>query len=133
MGDHVESLAEVEVDNIHGSPCSAKTGLIFTRSQGGTQPGGLIQPGQTKQGIAYHVPSCWVLGVGELRGGKPVAAWEREAASGGESNSLHSVLFCVFSLSVLLLSLFPLFAGLLNCPYPDPPVFACFFPFSSAP
>jgi len=29
------------------------------------------------------------------------------------------------------LLLFPLFAVLLNCPYPDPPVFACFFPFSS--
>jgi len=29
--------------------------------------------------------------------------------------------------------LFPLFAVLLNCPYPDPPVSACFFPFSSAP
>jgi len=32
-----------------------------------------------------------------------------------------------------LLFLFPLFAVLLNCPYPDPPVSACFFPFSSAP
>jgi len=31
-----------------------------------------------------------------------------------------------------LLLLFPLFAVLLNCPYPDPPVSACFFPFSSA-
>ena len=29
-------------------------------------------------------------------------------------------------------SCFPLFAVLLNCPYPDPPVSACFFPFSSA-
>jgi len=42
-------------------------------------------------------------------------------------------LCCVFSLSVSLLLLFPLFAVLLNCPYPDPPVSACFFPFSSAP
>ena len=40
---------------------------------------------------------------------------------------------CVFSLSVSLLLLFPLFAVLLNCPYPDPPVSACFFAFSSAP
>jgi len=39
----------------------------------------------------------------------------------------------VFSLSVSLLFLFPLFAVLLNCPYPDPPVSACFSPFSSAP
>ena len=29
--------------------------------------------------------------------------------------------------------LFPLFAVLLHCPYPDPPVSAWFFPFSSAP
>jgi len=36
-------------------------------------------------------------------------------------------------LSVSLFFLFPLFAVLLNCPYPDPPVSACFFPFSSAP
>jgi len=42
-------------------------------------------------------------------------------------------LCCGFSLSVSLLLLFPLFAVLLNCPYPDPPVSACFFPFSSAP
>ena len=39
----------------------------------------------------------------------------------------------VFSLSVSLLFLSPLFAVLLNCPYLDPPVSACFFPFSSAP
>jgi len=38
----------------------------------------------------------------------------------------------VFSLSVSLLFLFPLFAVLLNCPYPDPPVSASFFSFSSA-
>jgi len=30
-----------------------------------------------------------------------------------------------------LLLLFPLFAVLLNCPYPDPPVSAFFFPFSA--
>jgi len=60
------------------------------------------------------------------------SAWQQAAV--GESSSLGStVLFYVFSLSVSLLFLFPLFAVLLNCPYPDPPVFACFFPFSSAP
>jgi len=42
-------------------------------------------------------------------------------------------LCCVFPLSVSLLFLLPLFAVLLNCPYPDPPVSACFFPFSSTP
>ena len=43
----------------------------------------------------------------------------------GRGSVLQS--FCrVFSLSVSLLLLFPLFAVLLNCPYPDPPVSACF-------
>jgi len=73
----------------------------------------------------------WLGGAGQQ---KAVAARERAAVAVSESCSLHSaVLFCVFSLSVSLLSLFPLLAVLLNCPYPDPPVFACFFLFSSAP
>jgi len=73
-------------------------------------------------------------GWGELGDKKAVAAREHTAAAGSESCSLRSaLLFCVFSLSISLLLLFPLFAVLLNCPYPDPPVFACFFPFSSAP
>jgi len=42
-------------------------------------------------------------------------------------------LFCVFPFSVSLLSLLSLFAVLLNCPYHNLPVSACFFPFSSAP
>jgi len=71
-------------------------------------------------------------GGGEWGGGKSLVARERRAAAGGEGGSLRStVLCCVFSLSLLLL--FPLFAVLLNCLYPDPPVSACFFPFSSAP
>jgi len=45
-----------------------RTGLSFTRSQEGTQLGGLTQTGQTEQGIWYHVPSCWVLSGGELAG-----------------------------------------------------------------
>jgi len=120
---------------------SARTGLIFIRIQEGTQPGGLTQPGQTEQGIPYHVLSCCVLAGGELGGGNSVVAWKCVAVAGGESCSLRSVLFCVgcvvrfcvFSLSVSLLFLFPLFAVLLNCPYPDPPVSVCFFRFSSAP
>ena len=54
--------------------------------------------------------------------------------SGGSGEQLCGLcgLCCVFSLSVSLL-LFPLFAVLLSCPYPDPPVSASFFPFSSAP
>jgi len=40
----------------------ARTGLIFTKSLKGTQPGQLTQTGQTKQGIQYHETSCCVLG-----------------------------------------------------------------------
>jgi len=40
---------------------SARRGLIFTRNQEGTELSGLTQPGQTQQGIPYHVSSCWVL------------------------------------------------------------------------
>jgi len=70
---------------------------------------------------------------GELGRGKSVAAREREVAAGGESGSLCSaLLYFAFSLSVSLLLLFSLFAVLLNGPYPNPAVSACFFPFSSA-
>jgi len=114
---------------------SARTGLIFTRIQEGAQPGGLAQPqpGQTEPGIPYHVPSCWVP-VGEWRrsGNSLVAREHGRWFSSGEWLSGSCGSCCVFSLSVSLLLLFPLFAVLLNCPYPDPPVSACFFPFSSA-
>jgi len=69
---------------------------------------------------------------GKLGGGKAVAA-RKHAVAGGERGSVLCGLCCVFSLSISLLLLFPLFAVLLNCPYPDAPVSACFFPFSTAP
>ena len=84
----------------------------------------------------YSIPcaSCWV----PVRG-----SWGQELtrSSGAQAPVLsgRTVLWviglcCVFSWSVSLLLLFPLFAVLLNCPYPDPPFSACFFPFfSSAP
>jgi len=94
-----------------------------------TQLGGLTQPGQTEQGIPYHVPSCWVL-VGRGSGVAETQSWLRS----GKSGSVRSCCLCrLFSLSILLLFLFPLFAVLLNCPHPDPLVSACFFPFSSPP
>jgi len=66
--------------------------------------------------------------------GRQLRFWSVRRWAGGESSFERSaVLFCVFSLSAFLLLLFPLFAVLLNCPYPDPPVFACFFLLSSAP
>ena len=77
----------------------------------------------------YSIPCAIMLGSGwgELGGGNSVAARKCAAAAGGESSSLHSAgLCCVFSLSVSLLLLFPLFAVLLNCPYPDPLVSVSF-------
>ena len=47
----------------------ARTGLIFTGIQEGTQLGGLTQPGQTEQGIPYYVPSCLVPVGGSWAGG----------------------------------------------------------------
>jgi len=67
-----------------------------------------------------HTQQELTCGSGVGRGGR-----------GGRFSGLCG-LCCVFSLSVLLLFLFPLFAVLLNCPYADPPVSASFFPFSSA-
>jgi len=110
---------------------SARTGLIFIGIQEGTQLGGLTPPGQTEPGIPYHVPSC---GVPVGRSG--TAGTHSQLGSAQHRSGLEERLCglcglcCVFPLSV---SLFPLFAVLLNCPYPDPPVSACFFPFSSAP
>ena len=113
---------------------SARTGLIFTGLQEGTKLGGLTPPGQTEQGIPYHVPSCWVMvgGSGVVGTHSRLGSARRRSGLGERLSGLCS-LCCVFSLSVSLLFLFPLFAVLLNCPYPDPPVSACFFPFSSTP
>jgi len=111
----------------------ARTGLIFTGLQEGAQTGGLTQPGQTEPGIPYHVPSCWVPGRGELGAGTLSRLGRAQRRFGTRERFCSAGLFCIFPFSVSLLLLFPLFAVLLNCPYPDPPVSACFFPFSSAP
>ena len=123
----------------NAKPChsvlgSARPGLIFTRIQEGTQLGGLTQPAQTEQGVSYHVPSCCVLVGGSWAAGNLSRLWNAQRAVVSESCSACSAtLCCVFSLSVSLFLLFPLFAVLLNCPYPHPSVSACFFPFSSTP
>jgi len=84
----------------------------------------------------YSIPCVIMLGSSGGGGAagthSRVGSTRRRSGLGGWlSGSCGSC--CVFSLSVSLLFLFPLFAVLLNCPYPDPPVSACFFPFSSAP
>jgi len=83
----------------------------------------------------YSIPCAITLGSGggERVGGNSLTARE-SAASVRESGSLGCVVRVVLSPYLcLLLFLFPLFAVLLNCPYPDPPVSACFFPFFFAP
>jgi len=109
---------------------SARTGLAFTRIQESAQPGGLTQPqpGQTEQGIPYHVPSHWVQVGGASTTGNSLAARKRgRRPCPGQRLSGLCGSHRFISLSVSLLLLFPLFAVLLNCPYPDPPVSACFF------
>ena len=85
---------------------------------------GLTPPGQTEPGIPYHVPSRWV----PVGGGGAVGTLSRLGSVRRWCGPRERVWFCrvFFSLSVSLLLLFPLFAVLLNCPYPDPPVSACF-------
>ena len=126
-----QNMQEIAEQDVLGL---ATTGLIFTGLHEGAQPGGLTPPGQTEPGIPYPVLSRWVLVGGELGGGNSLAARERGRRCGpGERLCGLCGLCCVFSWSVPLLFLFPLFAVLLNCPYPDPPVSACFLPFSSTP
>ena len=72
---------------------SARIGLIFTRSQEGTQPGWLTQTGQTKQGIQYHVLSCSVLS-GE-------AGWREVNSGSGAPGIGRQELLCAFPLFLL--------------------------------
>jgi len=113
---------------------SAKTGLIFTRIQEGTQPGELTQPGQTEQGIPYHVPSSWVPVGGSGEAGNSLAAREDTAAVRSGRAAVWVVPFVLCFPLICIVVVVPVaFAVLLNCPYPDPPVSASFFPFSSSP
>jgi len=120
-----------------GVLASARTGLIFTRIQEGAQPGGLTQP-QPGQSRIFHTICCHA---GFRWGGGGAARQELSRGSGGhsrvavrENGSLGCAVCVVFSpylYRCCYCSL--LFPVLLNCPYPDPPVSACFFSFSSAP
>jgi len=108
----------------------ARTGLIFTGLQEGTQPGRLTPPGQTEPGIPYHVLSCWVPVGGSWGVGTPLQLGRAQWRFSPRERFCSARLFCVVPLSLLLL--FPLFVVLLNCPYPDPPVF-CLFSLHSPP
>ena len=119
------------MDNVLGS---ARTGLIFTRIQEGAQSGQADPTPNWPNRAGYSIPCAVMLGSGggELGGRElTLGSGARVGSRGGRLCGLCS-LCCVFSFSVLLLFLFPLFAVLLNCPYPNPPVSASFFPFSPA-
>ena len=58
-------------------------------------------------------------------------AWHQSCSGERLSGSCGS-LSCFLLTCIVVVPVFPLFAVLLNCPYPDPPVSASFFPFSSA-
>jgi len=112
----------------------SRTGLIFTGLQEGVQPGGLTQPQPAKQSRVFHTcASCWVPVGGSWAGGTHSRHGSVQRQQFGRATVLYGLFCRVFSFSVSLFFLFPLFAVLLNCPYPDPPVSAFFFPFSSAP
>jgi len=100
----------------------------FHQNPGG-DPAGWANPTWPNR-AGYSIPRAVMLG----SGGGAVGTHSRlGSGQWWERLSGFCGLCCVFSSSVSLLLLFPLFAVLLNCPYPDPLVSACFFPFSSAP
>jgi len=92
------------VDNVLGS---ARTGLIFTRIQEGAQPGRLTQPqpGQTEQGIPYHVPSRWVPVEVTVRRELSLGSEGQSSGSVRESGSVLRALFCGFVLCNPLFSI----------------------------
>ena len=128
---------------IHTRKCHVTCGPGFGQDRGnfhwtagrGTAGGwGLTPPGQTEPGIPYHVTSHWVPVGDGWRGGNSLAVWEGAAPVLFGKAAVWVVRFVVVFSPYLYrcCSCFPLFAVLLNCPYPDAPVSACFFSFSSA-
>ena len=96
----------------------------WTPGRGTAGGWGLTPPGQTEPGVPYHVTSRWVPGWGGAR---------RRSCLGERLSGPYSSLLCFLLICTVAVPVFPLFAVLLNCPYPDPPVSASFFSFSSAP
>ena len=87
----------------------ARTGLIFTRSQEGTQPGGLTPPGQTEQGIPYCVLSCRALAGG--------SGWRKGSCGSGVCGGRWELLsaFCCFVLCILLIGIVVVPVPLAGC------------------
>jgi len=83
----------------------------------------------------YSVPWTVMLGsgLGELGGGSSLAARERPVLVRSGRVALWFVRFVSCFLLICIIVVTVPFAVLVNCPCPDPPVSACFFPFFSAP
>jgi len=56
----------------------------------------------------------------------------RQCCWGERLSGSYGSLLCFLLICIIVVPVFPLFAVLLNCPYPYPPVSASFFSFSSA-
>ena len=100
----------------------------FHRNPGrGTAGGwGLTPPGQTEPGIPYHVTSRWVPVGGTARREGTRGLGGRGAGPVSGERLLYGSWLCFLLICIVVVPVFPLFAVLLNCPYPDPPVFCLF-------
>jgi len=119
---HDRDGIEEGVDNVL---CSSRAGLIFTRSQEGTQPDRLTRTGQTILGIRYHVLSCWVPS-GELARGKLITAWEHS----GYQAVRVALCISLFILYIHLISIIVVTVCFVCCPVKLPlsrPTSFCLF------
>ena len=106
---------------------SARTGLIFTGLQEGTQPGGLTPPGQTEPGIPYHVPPCWVLVGGSWAAGTHSRLGSMRLRSGPGESALWVVRFVLsFPLICIIVVPVPFVCCSVKLPLSLPIIFCLF-------
>ena len=104
-----------------------------TPGRGAAGGWGLTPPGQTEPSVPYPVTSRWVpVGrAGRREGTRGLGGRSAGPVSAEQLSGLYGSLLCFLLICIVVVPVFPLFAVLLNCPYPDPPVSATFFSFSS--
>ena len=92
----------------------------FHRTPGrGTAGGwGLTPPGHTEPGIPYHVTSRWVPVGGAVRREGTRGLGGRSAGPVSGERLLYGSWLCFLLICIVVVPVFPLFAVLLNCPYP---------------
>ena len=111
------------VTSIYSCPGFSQDRVNFSREHSRAGWPNLAKQSRVFHTMCHHA-GFWLGG----DGGQEVGCAQEHARSSKRWECLCGFcsLCCIFSLSVSLLLLFPFFAVLLNCPYPDPPVFACF-------